>query len=158
MMKCFSVPAPRRYTRAPMCAQRRYTSSMISGAAFERPNAPYERPSRYGVAAANVADLDDHTARDLTAKAATHLRRMLNQSLKPTGKIDVYYDTRTPLSKLLANAYREAAPEANVTDFFSQHPDDVKLHLSADLQAGDLVVLIQSENFNLNECVLFQND
>ena len=123
---------------------------MSSAEIGERTASP--RPSMYVAAATIDTSLDATAARALSARAAGHLQRMMSKSLKPSGKIAVFYDTRTPIANLLAEAYRQAAPQATVIDFHSWHPDDVKLHLSADLQAGDLVVLIQSENFNLNEC------
>lgn len=111
------------------------------------------RPSFYSNAAAVDIALDENATRSLTTKATAHLKTMMSKSLQPSGNIDVFYDKRTPIAMVLAEAYRQAAPQAKVIDFHSWHPDDVKLHLSADLKAGDLVVLVQSENFNLNEYV-----
>jgi hypothetical protein len=62
----------------------------------------------------------------------------------------VVADSRSPLSRLLAAAYREALPAARHLDFDALSPAEV-LAAFAPLAPGDLVVLIQSSNFRLAE-------
>jgi aminopeptidase len=62
----------------------------------------------------------------------------------------VVADARSPLSRLLAAAYREALPSARHLDFDALAPAEV-LAAFAPLSPGDLVVLIQSSNFRLAE-------
>ncbi len=60
----------------------------------------------------------------------------------------VVFDTRSPLSKLVADAYRTALPEATFVDFDTTTPEDVIARLRS-LERHDLVVLIQSSSFQL---------
>jgi len=62
----------------------------------------------------------------------------------------VVADSRSPLSRLLAAAYREAIPSARHLDFDALAPAEI-LAAFAPLAPGDLVVLIQSSNFRLAE-------
>jgi aminopeptidase len=62
----------------------------------------------------------------------------------------VVADARSPLSRLLAEAYRRALPTARHLDF-DAHPPESILSAFAPLAPGDLVVLIQSSNFRLAE-------
>jgi aminopeptidase len=62
----------------------------------------------------------------------------------------VVADSRSPLSRLLAEAYRRALPAARHLDF-DAHPPESILSAFAPLAPGDLVVLIQSSNFRLAE-------
>ncbi len=62
----------------------------------------------------------------------------------------VVADSRCPLSRLLAEAYRRALPGARHLDF-DAHPPEYILAAFAPLAPGDLVVLIQSSNFRLAE-------
>lgn len=62
----------------------------------------------------------------------------------------VVFDTRTPLARILTEAYRAALPQAAFLDFDAAAPASV-LEEIARLSPKDLVVLIQSSNFRLNE-------
>ena len=62
----------------------------------------------------------------------------------------VIFDTQSPLSCLLVEAYRLVVPMARFVDFDSVTPGDV-FSLIDGLKAGDLVVLVQSTNFRLDE-------
>lgn len=62
----------------------------------------------------------------------------------------VVADSRSPLSRLLAAAYRAALPAARHLDFDALAPAEI-LAAFAPLGPGDLVVLIQSSNFRLAE-------
>ena len=60
----------------------------------------------------------------------------------------VVADGRCGLARILARAYRDALPQGHHIDFDAVAPDDV-LRAFEPLQAGDLVVLIQSKSFRL---------
>jgi hypothetical protein len=86
------------------------------------------------------------------ARAAAHVRDVLALALEhdPARAAVVVADLRSPLSRLLAAAYREALPSARHLDFDALPPAEV-LAAFAPLAPGDLVVLIQSSNFRLAE-------
>jgi hypothetical protein len=90
---------------------------------------------------------------DGVARAAAHLREILALAVEhDAGRSAavVVADFRSPLSCLLAAAYRAALPAARHLDFDSLPPAEV-LAAFAPLAPGDLVVLIQSSNFRLAE-------
>ena len=58
------------------------------------------------------------------------------------------YDRRCALARALTDAYRANLPGARMVDFDSVAPDAVLAQFKG-IQAGDLVVLIQSTNFRL---------
>jgi leucyl aminopeptidase (aminopeptidase T) len=62
----------------------------------------------------------------------------------------VIFDTEAPLACLLTDAYRAALPNAQFVDIKTVTPPDV-MRLFEALNPKDLVVLIQSTNFRLNE-------
>lgn len=62
----------------------------------------------------------------------------------------VVFDLQSPLSRLLAEAYRQVLPHARFVDFDQAGVDATKDALNACV-AGELAVLIQSANFRLNE-------
>lgn len=62
----------------------------------------------------------------------------------------VVYDTLSPLANLLTDGYRTVLPQAQMIDFSEASPGDVRGAIEA-LSAGDLVVLVQSTSFRLNE-------
>jgi aminopeptidase len=62
----------------------------------------------------------------------------------------VVADHRCPLAKILDEAYRANLPKAKHINFDETSPDEV-LKLLDQMQAKDLVVLIQSTSFRLNE-------
>lgn len=62
----------------------------------------------------------------------------------------VLYDAQSELSRALVEAYREAVPEAQFVDFDATTPGDA-LHMLNVHGKDDLVVLIQSGSFRLNE-------
>jgi aminopeptidase len=61
----------------------------------------------------------------------------------------VVFDTRTELARALTEGYRRNLPGARFVDFDSVTPQEV-LAAFAQMQAQDLVVLIQSTNFRLD--------
>ncbi|HEY1148419.1 MAG TPA: hypothetical protein VGF27_07585 [Pseudoduganella sp.] len=90
-------------------------------------------PAAFDTAARNVRDLLTHALEHRAPHAAL-----------------VVYDRRSPLNEVLTEAYRRALPEGRFIDFDSVAPEEV-LSAFAALQAKDLVVLIQTSSFRLNE-------
>jgi leucyl aminopeptidase (aminopeptidase T) len=90
-------------------------------------------PAAFDTAARNVRDLLTHAIEHASPHAAL-----------------VVYDCRSPLNAVLTEAYRHALPEARFIDFDSVEPQQV-LDAFASLQAKDLVVLIQTTSFRLND-------
>jgi aminopeptidase len=90
-------------------------------------------PAAFDTAARNVRDLLTHALEHRAPHAAL-----------------VVYDRRSPLNEVLTDAYRRALPDGRFIDFDSVGPQEV-LSAFAALQARDLVVLIQTSSFRLNE-------
>ncbi len=84
--------------------------------------------------------------------ASTNLKAILAHAIDytPKQRAVVVFDTYSELSTLLTQAYRQALPEAVFLDFETTKPEDI-LKLFSELQAGDLVVLVQSMSFRLNQ-------
>ena len=76
---------------------------------------------------------------DITAIALQHT---------PEQAAIIVYDQRCSLSNIITAAYRQVLPGACFIDFDAVTPESI-LESLAPLQAGDLVVLIQSGNFRL---------
>lgn len=70
--------------------------------------------------------------------------------LKPAENVLVVYDRDCPLAALLTDAYQAALPQARMLEFSSVPPEQVIATMYA-CKPGDLVVLVQSTNFRLNE-------
>jgi hypothetical protein len=83
--------------------------------------------------------------------ATAHLRDVLAIALDhgPRQAALVVFDTRTGLSRALAEAYRRNLPDADFIDFDSVEPGAV-LAAFKTYAPGDLVVLVQSTNFRLD--------
>src|SRR3990167_3166572 len=62
----------------------------------------------------------------------------------------VIYDTEAHLTQIVLDGYREAIPQGEFLDFASVTPEQIMERISA-CKAGDLVVILQSTNFRLNE-------
>ena len=62
----------------------------------------------------------------------------------------VVYDAENELTRIITTAYRSALPEAQFVDFNSKTKEEIIALFDA-LSAGDLVVLIQTTDFRLNE-------
>lgn len=88
----------------------------------------------------------------LTSLATKNLKDILEQAirLQPTEKVLIIYDTEAPLSQIVLEGYREALPQGKFIDFNTVTPAEIMEHINA-CTAGDLVVLLQSTNFRLNE-------
>ena len=82
--------------------------------------------------------------------AASHLRDVLALVVEhgPAHNALVVYDSRCDLARALTEGYRRNLPQGVFIDFDSMAPEAV-LAAFKRMQAGDLVVLIQSTNFRL---------
>ena len=100
-----------------------------------------------GMTAAPSPDLPPHAI----DAAGAHLRDVLAIALEhaPATPTLVVFDARTGLSRALAEGYRRNLPGATFIDFDAVTPDDVRAAF-ARMQAGELVVLVQSTNFRLD--------
>lgn len=85
-------------------------------------------------------------------QAAKHLNDILRDAIcvQPGEKAWVIYDTEAPLTRILTEAYRLALPEASFTDFAELDRASFMARLDT-LQPKDLVILVQSTNFRLDE-------
>lgn len=95
--------------------------------------------SRFGAIPEHAVDSAERNLRDTLAHAIEH--RAPHAAL-------IVHDQRSDLNRALTEAYRRAVPDAQFVDFDATTPDDV-LAIFARLNAGDLVVLIQSTSFRL---------
>lgn len=89
---------------------------------------------------------------DLLAQATENVGIIVRDAVKHPADAPalLVYDLQSPLSRVLAEAYKAALPQARVLDFDQAGPDATKDALNA-CQTGDLVVMVQSTNFRLNE-------
>lgn len=81
-----------------------------------------------------------------------NLRDVLAHAIgyQPPAKALLVVDNDSPLARLLADGYRTALPDATVLDFHATTPEAIRAAVDA-LAPGDLVVLVQSSSFRLNE-------
>lgn len=86
----------------------------------------------------------------IESRAARHVGDILGHAIEhgPGHDAIVVADSRCGLARLLAAAYRTALPEAMYLDFDAAAPEEI-LAAFANRQAGDLVVLVQSQSFRL---------
>ncbi|MBP6084688.1 hypothetical protein KA517_00420 [Candidatus Gracilibacteria bacterium] len=90
----------------------------------------------------------------LIALATKHVRDILDLSIKfergGENKALVVYDTNNELTNILVAAYRAALPEAKFVDFDTVDKQQIMLEFNQ-LQPNDLVVMIQTSNFRLDD-------
>ncbi|GJJ00937.1 hypothetical protein RugamoR64_14750 [Duganella rhizosphaerae] len=105
------------------------------------PSSPPPAPalSRFGAIPEHAVDTAERNLRDTLAVAIEHAA--------PQAAL-IVYDTRSDLNRALTEAYRRVAPDADFVDFDGTTPEQV-LAAFARMNAGDLVVLIQSTSFRL---------
>ncbi len=86
------------------------------------------------------------------SSAAKHVADIVTLAIEhhPSRKALVVFDLRSPLSRLLAEAYATALPYATRLDFDTVTPDRIMEEIQR-LEPGDLTALIQSTNFRLSE-------
>lgn len=88
----------------------------------------------------------------LLEKATQHVAATITGAIKhdPAAQALIVFDRQSVLSSLLADAYIAALPSAKAVDFNETSPEDVRAEMER-LSPGDLVVLVQSSSFRLNE-------
>lgn len=88
----------------------------------------------------------------LLSAAARHADDIVRLALKhdPARQALVVFDAQSELSRLVAAAYRQALPDARHLDFDASSKEEV-MALVGGLRPDDLVVLIQSMNFRLDD-------
>ncbi|MFZ2252925.1 MAG: hypothetical protein WAW13_01975 [Minisyncoccia bacterium] len=88
----------------------------------------------------------------LVALATKNIGDMVSIALEhdDSHKALVIYDTENELTEILAEAYRMVLPKAEFLDFSSLEKEEIIATFDA-LSPRDLVVLIQSSDFRLNE-------
>jgi hypothetical protein len=84
--------------------------------------------------------------------ATKHVRDIVTEALLhvPPAKTLVVVDLDSPLSRLLAEAYRAALPQATFLVFGERSKEEIFVAFDG-LAPGDLVVLVQSMSFRLDE-------
>ncbi len=89
---------------------------------------------------------------ELQQTANANVADILKYALKhePPARALVVYDTENELTNILTEAYRQALPDARFIDFNTHTKDEIIAEFDA-LSPRDLVVLIQSMDFRLNE-------
>ncbi len=89
---------------------------------------------------------------ELVKRATKNIQDILAQSIEYTQEETalVVFDTKSGLTRILVEAYRTALPDARFIDFDTTPKEDIIAAFDA-LRPRDLVVLIQSDNFRLNE-------
>ncbi|MCR4312079.1 MAG: hypothetical protein NUV56_02230 [Candidatus Uhrbacteria bacterium] len=68
----------------------------------------------------------------------------------PPKKALVVFDANSPLSRMLTDGYRAVLPDGMFINFDETTPDDIRTAINT-FSPGDLVVLVQSTSFRLNE-------
>lgn len=88
----------------------------------------------------------------LTELASKHIRDILEHSIeyRAPARALVVYDTENGLTNMLTAAYRTCLPEAQFLDFNSVSKEEVLAAFDM-LSPNDLVVLIQTSNFRLDD-------
>lgn len=88
----------------------------------------------------------------LLESAIANVREIMTTVIEhdATHRALVIYDTEHELTRILTDAYRVVLPDAQYVDFHTRTKEDI-LSLFESLSPRDLVVLIQSGDFRLNE-------
>jgi aminopeptidase len=97
----------------------------------------------------DLPEIDSH----LVAKATQNVRDTVTIALEhnpSTHRALVIYDTENGLTRIITEAYRNVLPGAQFVDF-NTHTKEEIIGLFGALSPRDLVVLIQSTDFRLNE-------
>ncbi len=89
---------------------------------------------------------------DLLALATQHAGTIVRDAIRHPADAPalLVFDLQSPLSRVLTDAYKAVLPRARVLDFDQAGVDATKDALNACVP-GELVVLVQSANFRLNE-------
>ena len=89
---------------------------------------------------------------DLLVRTTGHLKNILRDALRfsPMEQALVIFDTQSPLTTMLTEAYRRALTTATFVDFETVTTADIAKRFDG-LAPGDIVILVQSTNFRLDE-------
>lgn len=89
---------------------------------------------------------------DLISLATTNITAIVHQTirLEPSEHALVIYDTDAPLTRIVLEGYKSALPHGEFMDFHA-HTGTQILERISQLKPKDLVVVLQSTNFRLNE-------
>lgn len=90
---------------------------------------------------------------ELLRTAITNITDILNLSLKHNSSIHsslIMFDRQNGLTEIITEAYTQALPQATKLDFDGISREDAIASFNS-LHDGDLVVLIQTSNFRLND-------
>lgn len=84
--------------------------------------------------------------------AKKHIGDILTHAIQFTSDQEAYvlYDTEAPLTQLVVDGYRANLPAESFVDFATTTPEEILAKFNS-MKPGDLVVLVQSSNFRLNE-------
>ncbi len=84
--------------------------------------------------------------------AAGHIRRILTNSIQraPEARVLVVIDRQSGLAEIMADAYREAIPDAQFINFDEVEQATILREIDK-LSPGDVVALVQTTSFRLNE-------
>ena len=87
-----------------------------------------------------------------TDRAAQHVEDIVNKAIEhPENQtILVISDTEFPLTEVITNGYKKSFPHATFMTFTEESKDEVRAALD-ETKEGDLVVLVQSADFRLDE-------
>ncbi len=90
--------------------------------------------------------------KNLLTKLETNLRNTVFDAIEytPERRALVIFDTQSELAKMVTDGYRAVLPQANFLDFDQSTPEHIRETINA-LAPKDLVVLVQSSSFRLNE-------
>ncbi len=96
--------------------------------------------------------MEETQIRSLVSRATKNVGDIVTLSIEhvPPQKALVVYDTSAGLARILMEAYRTVLPHATFIDFDTVTKEEV-IAAFGTMGPGDLVVLIQSSNFLLNE-------
>ena len=89
---------------------------------------------------------------DLITKVTKHLHDVVIDAvrLQPNEHALIIYDEIAPLTQIITAGYKAAVPNGEFWNF-DEHTAEETIEKIRSLTAGDLVVLVQSMNFRLNE-------
>ncbi len=88
----------------------------------------------------------------LLEKAIQNVEATITSAMKhqPSAQAMIVFDRQSVLSSLLADAYIAVLPHARAIDFNATSPQEIRAAMEV-LAPGDLVALVQSSSFRLNE-------
>ncbi|MEO5927051.1 MAG: hypothetical protein ABIO72_00065 [Patescibacteria group bacterium] len=88
----------------------------------------------------------------LISKATQNLSAVLRDAfeMQPSEAALVIYDTEAPLTRMLTAAYRASLPNGQFVDIATETPEAIIARVDK-LKPRDIVILVQSTNFRLNE-------